>query len=641
MTFAIRALVIAAVVTLLPSPAAAKWTRLETANFVFVGDASAGQIREVAEKLEQFREILARSLPGATSASPVPTIVVVFATDRSLTPVKPLFRGNPIEVAGYVQTGEDVNYIAMNGEYIGSALLTVFHEYAHLLIANTLGATPAWLSEGLAEFYEVTQSINGGKSAVIGRAPAQHIELLKNNTLIPLKELFAIDHSSQVYNEGNRRGVFYAQSWALTHYLTLGNKERATQLRRYLGALRSGVAHEQAFSEAFADAAALDRELFDYVRRFLFPGIQMNFADKIVAEAARGTTIPDVEGDIHVGDMQARVGRTDEARVRLKAITDRQPNAALAWTALGLIDARERRTTEALPLLERGAERGPDNAFVLTALGRTLITAYNEANATADENALLQRARVPLTKAVDLDANSAFASGMLGYVELALGTDLPKAVSLLERAARLAPSRDQYRMMLAQALYRQRDFDRATSLLGTLLATGRSADVRDQARRFLGVIGDARARAADPSRAPSTTTPPAPRERLTAFDGGTDAGTTPARSRYRLDLRGLQTGESRAMGQFTAIECSRDMVVLRIDGNGRAWRFAAKQLGDVDLITYRTDTPGSVSCGPVTPSVKALVTYRPRPATAERGAIDGDAVAIELVPDDFEAVGVN
>ena len=68
--------------------------------------------------------VLVIALLGATSTSPVPTIVVVFATDRSLNPVKPLFRGNTTDVAGYLQTGEDVNYIAVNGEYIDQALTT-------------------------------------------------------------------------------------------------------------------------------------------------------------------------------------------------------------------------------------------------------------------------------------------------------------------------------------------------------------------------------------------------------------------------------------------------------------------------------------------------------------------------------------
>jgi tetratricopeptide (TPR) repeat protein len=636
MTHTVRVLVIAAFVAVLPGAADAKWTRLNTANFVFIGDASAGKIREVAEKLEQFREVMTRALPGATSTSPVPTIVVVFATDRSLTPVKPLFRSNTTEVGGYLQTGEDLNYIAINGEYIDIALMTIFHEYAHLLTANTLGPTPAWLSEGLAGFYEMTQVSGGGKKVMIGRASAEQVQLLKGVTLIPIKELLAIDQRSQVYNEGNRRNVFYAQSWALTHYLTLGSQERAPQFRQYLTAVRNGVEPRQAFTESFKDVELLDRELFDYVRKFLFNALVMEFEDKVVAEAERPTTIGDVEGEIHVADLQARVGRADEARDKLKAIVGRKPDAVRAWATLGLIDLRESHVKEALPVLERAAAGGPRDAFVLTSYGRALVAAIEEETASDSRLALMNAARVPLAKAVELDMKSSYAAGLLGYVELALGSDLPRAVTVLEQAARLAPSRESYRLMLAQAFMRQGNFPRATDLLGTLLASGRTAEVRDNARSLLAEIGNARARASRASSAESGTSEP-----IVGFSTSSDVlppRRTPAT--VRLDLRTVQSGESRALGQFTTIECTAGRIVLHVVDNGRVFRLAAKQMSDIDFITYRTDTTASVSCGPLKPAVRALVTYRPTATTTAAGSIDGDAVAIELVPDDYQPEAV-
>jgi hypothetical protein len=146
-------------VTALPAAAEARWTRLRSANFLFVGDASEGQIRRVAQKLEQFREVMLRALPGATATSPVPTVVMVFATQRSFNPAKPLFRGSPMEVAGYFQAGEDVNYVALSAEFLDPALMTIFHEYSHFLVSNTTGPLPVWVSEGLAEVYETPTSI--------------------------------------------------------------------------------------------------------------------------------------------------------------------------------------------------------------------------------------------------------------------------------------------------------------------------------------------------------------------------------------------------------------------------------------------------------------------------------------------------
>ena len=192
--------VLSIVAALVPTGADAKWTQVRSTNFIFIGDASEGQIRRIAQKLEQFREVMLKALPGATAASPVPTVVMVFATDRSLRPVAPLFNGNPIELAGYFQPGEDVNYIAIDAEYIDPALLAIFHEYSHFLVTNSIGPLPAWASEGLAEVYELVQERDGGKKAMVGLAPQYHVELLKANTLIPIRDLLAVNQESSVDN---------------------------------------------------------------------------------------------------------------------------------------------------------------------------------------------------------------------------------------------------------------------------------------------------------------------------------------------------------------------------------------------------------------------------------------------------------
>ena len=284
---------------LFPANADAKWTQVRSANFLFVGDAPESAIRRIAQRLEQFREVMLRALPGATAASPVPTVVMVFANQRAVQPVAPLFRGNAIEVGGYFQAGEDLNYIAIDAEYVDLALLTIFHEYAHFLVSNSMGPLPVWASEGLAEVYELVQERDGGKKALVGMAPQHHVDLLKASTLIPIRELLAIDQTSSVYNEGSRRGVLYAQSWALVHYLTFGNPERSKQFRLFLASVRSGSPANAAFTAAFGEPAALDRELFDYVRKFLFPAILFDFGEKVAGGTVqKGQTLHDVEAGI-------------------------------------------------------------------------------------------------------------------------------------------------------------------------------------------------------------------------------------------------------------------------------------------------------------------------------------------------------
>src|SRR6266536_1042434 len=97
---ATRFIAAALLVACVPATATAKWTRLRTEHFVFVGDAPKSDIRRVAQKLDEFREVLTRALGGGATKSPLPTVVIMFRIDSSFTPYKPYFQGHPIEVAG-------------------------------------------------------------------------------------------------------------------------------------------------------------------------------------------------------------------------------------------------------------------------------------------------------------------------------------------------------------------------------------------------------------------------------------------------------------------------------------------------------------------------------------------------------------
>jgi hypothetical protein len=287
-----------------------------------------------------------RAFPGFSAVSPVPTVVMVFATDRSFEPAKPLFRGKRIELAGLFQPGEDVNYVALSAEVIDLALMTIFHEYSHFPTGNSTADLPVWVSEGLAEVYEMLQERDGGSSAVFGLAPAHHVELLKRSTLMPIRELAAVDHQSPVYNEDSRRGVFYAESWALVHYLTLGNTQRAQQFRQYVSSLASGVTPPAAFEGAFgADAALLDRELFEYVRRVSFTAVQVDFADLAQALLAQGEF---TRATSYLGPLVAR-GRGADVRSRARDLLGRvgelrnqaRASAGAAATEPGTVPAPE------------------------------------------------------------------------------------------------------------------------------------------------------------------------------------------------------------------------------------------------------------------------------------------------------------
>src|SRR3712207_5969768 len=111
--------VFAALAVLLAAQAAAAkdtWTSVRSQNFLLVGNASEKEIRQVATRLEQFRHVFTRLFPKVNFNTPVPTTVVVFKSDSAYKPFKPVVDGKVSEVAGYFQSGEDVNYITLTPE---------------------------------------------------------------------------------------------------------------------------------------------------------------------------------------------------------------------------------------------------------------------------------------------------------------------------------------------------------------------------------------------------------------------------------------------------------------------------------------------------------------------------------------------
>ena len=486
---AAHVLVAAVVIACTPTDASAKWTRLRSQHFLVIGEASDGRIRRTAQKLEQFRDMVARVLPGAVAVSPAPVVVVVFPHAWAFSPyVAP---GRSSDLVGYSVSWEDISYIAVNAGRADLAESIAFHEFTHILMGNTLGEIPLWVNEGLAELYATFQDERGGRGAMIGAGRGYHLSLLRSRGLIPIADLIAIDDKSSEYDEGVRRGILYAQSWALMHYLSFGSAERRSQLTAYLAALQTGQPSIRAFVDAFgSDFAALDGELRDYIRRVSVPVVRVEFSERVPVDTSlRGETMTDLEGDAYLGDLLFRVGQADAARRHLQRILDKDPAQPRAVATMGLIELESGRVEQAIPLLQRAVALAPDDGGVRATLGRALVARAQQLPLAGDAfTATLEEARSTLEHATKLDPMSAHAFALLGYIALLGRTDPAGAVEHLSQAVQMAPAREQYQMRLAEALLRDLQFERARSYLAPLATRARSPQVRGAAATLLATI---------------------------------------------------------------------------------------------------------------------------------------------------------
>ncbi len=347
-------------VAVLARAAAPTWTLVTSANFTLIGDASERDIRQVALQFEQFRETIGRLLPAARVPPETPTIVYVFSSDKAYRPYKPLYKGKPMDVAGYFVRPPDASFVAMSVERGQEGFPIIFHEYTHLLLSHAIKSPPIWLGEGLAEYYSTFRLVANGRQAQIGR-PIEHHVLLLREHFLPLADLLAVDRQSPLYNEGDARSILYAESWAWIHFLLMGEPPRTRQLMALVNGQLAGTPVEAAFRSAFgADPATLQAELLRYVRGAAYRSVLFTFDAKVSpSDHMKASTLTQAETDAAEGDLLVQVGRLDEAETRLSTAMQRDPGLARTLTALGSLRLRQQRRQDGLELFRQASAKDP------------------------------------------------------------------------------------------------------------------------------------------------------------------------------------------------------------------------------------------------------------------------------------------
>src|SRR5882724_48509 len=492
----------------LNSPVFAKdnWLSVRSKNFLLIGNTNEKQIRQVATRLEQFREVFAQLFPKAVHTTPVPTTVIVFKSDDSYRPFKP----NP-NVVGYFQSGPDVNYITLTTELRGSQdpFTVIFHEYTHLLINNTSPNVPLWFNEGLAEYYS-TFSMSEDTQVVLGSPISSHVYLLRENKRLPLRTLFNVDEKSPYYNERNKQSIFYAESWALMHYLILGkNGERAPQMANFLKLISANVPLEQAFQQAFTMSfESMEKELREYIKHDRYPVVNGHFKSKLVVETdMQGAPVTEAEAQAYLGDLLLHSNRADSEGYLQKSLT-LDPNLPMANASMAMLRLREGKTDQARRMLERAAANSQNYlihyyyAYDLSREGNGL----QEVSAFAPERAAKMRAE--LKKAIELRPDFLESHSLLAFVNLVTDTNIDESIEMLKRALAVAPGKSNLVFMLAQLYMRQEKYKEASPLLEQLSGNNGDDEVRQQARVLFDRLGPieeqmARYHAASAAQAPS------------------------------------------------------------------------------------------------------------------------------------------
>lgn len=425
------------------------WRSVRTNHLLVIGNADAEKLRQVAVWLEFFHGAFGRLVSRNVLESSVPTTVIIFRDDASFLPFKPLYQGRPLNIAGYFQPGDDTNYIAISldpGDR--NPYSTAFHEYVHLHINDNIPGTPLWLNEGLAELYGSLQF--SGNDAYIGTPLYSYIELLREQELLPLKTLFSIGTDSPHYNEQDKTGIFYGESWALVHYLMLGDRGRQDQFKRFLQQVGRGEDAGKAIQDSFGMSLdKLEEELRSYVHRGNLTAQRITGVDNPTTygpyTATQRSSLTDGEANFYLGDLLFHQGRDAEAERYLKQAVALDPGFVPPYASLGLLYIRQRRYADAKKYLQK-ATTSPQSYlihyFYAYVLSREGITPDGMVSAYSAENAATMRDQ--LERAIQLAPNYAPAHHLLAVVNFIRNERLDEALQAAQKAVQLAPANKNY-----------------------------------------------------------------------------------------------------------------------------------------------------------------------------------------------------
>jgi tetratricopeptide (TPR) repeat protein len=602
-----------------PSYAADKWVAIHSKNFTLVGNATESDIRRSGRTLEEFRSAMAELFPKMNQTTAAPTTILVFKNDESFKPYKPLYKGQPSNLLAFFQPGEDANYIALTATLPSPNV--VLHEYVHFLLRENIGSLPVWVSEGLAECYSTFELGGKQNEFMVGRAPEAHIATLNmTQQFIPLKSLMAIQPGSPEYNEESKQGMFYAESWAITHYLLFGaDGKRRTQFGEFLGGLLKGETAENSFGQAFhTDYATIESEVREYVRkRTSFPMIKVTSKEPLQADARAmaATTLSESESEYYLGDLLRHLNRLDDAETHLNAAISKNANFTDAVASLALLRVQQKKYDDALSLLKKAAETDSKNPMI------DFFYAYVLERADADATSATQPDRFDTirsyaSKAIDRSPRFVEAYALLARVDLNAGQHLDEAEATLKKAISLAPGRDDLQMMLARTYLGANRVADARSVLSVVERSTSNADIHRQAAALLEqsqqginfaditqfVEKEAREQpTSSPKQSESPTLPAAP--------------PAPGRNVQDTVLEALTPigpavdGE-KVTGLLTSLDCSNGLTLhIRTDRN--AVELHSSNPDRIQFLSYTANVGSNIQCGPRNPGTPVTVTYRP------------------------------
>ena len=394
------------------------WVKLTSPHFELYTDAGAKKGREAIQYFEQARDFFEKASPVSQPGN-FPVRLILCDGELTYRPFRP--NGSAIAYYG-MRTNRD--YIVM-GDSKAEVFRLALHEYTHLVIRHSGLKLPTWLNEGWADVYSSLRMTP--KGAAVGDMLEDRVKLLGANDWLSFEQLTGVTPKSPIYNEQSRAGIFYAESWALTHMLYLAPDYKAG-FGAFIRALQAGRGSETAIREAWGESSIkVFGDLRKYLMRKKLFGTEFQVKlDKQTADPTLSELNPMAVGLMRV-DLFGAIGKGAEAAAEFQRLIAAYPESPEALKYAGDIAVGKQDFVAAALAYDRALSARPDFVEARLPLGFVWLSMNQPGKA-------LQILRE--IKRVDASIASALFNG-LALCHLALG-ELDQARGSAEKAVKYA-----------------------------------------------------------------------------------------------------------------------------------------------------------------------------------------------------------
>lgn len=466
-----------------PSVRAETWVKVVSPHFTVISNGSEKDARTVATNFERFRATLAVLYPSLRMDASAQTIIVAPRDVETFNKLLPYYKKQDDEIAGLFREGWEHNYVIVRLDFIGEGELIAYHEYFHTVLHLNFTRVPTWLDEGLSDFYASTRF--EGDKVYIG-APSPRLRLLESGTPFPLKTVLTANQSSPYYHDADKAGMFYAESWGLTHYLEFGDgMGNGQRLNAYLDLLQKKVDSVQAFEQTFGDISQVDTAFRRYISKFLFSAMELKNPPKIDPATFQGETMSAAETDAEMGGFFNYMGSPETANKWLTDALAADPKSALAHENMAFYAFRKGDDDTARKEFDQAVTLSPNSYLAV------YYQAMMKYGASSDEDSL---------KALDaamarvLQLNPTFAPALIVRSQVFVKESrLQDAYNAASQAWHLEPDRPGYLTHLAAILDSAHDFQEAVNDADAVVSRWGFTDgaealtVADHARRLANI----------------------------------------------------------------------------------------------------------------------------------------------------------